>query len=98
MEQNKTALIVGMAKSGIASARLLAKHGYRVMINDMKEKIDGINITVYATQDAVESDSFGNDYDENADYSADVWDGTSATAAELAAATDETNKVVNGPK
>lgn len=38
----KTACIVGMAKSGIASARLLAKHGYRVMINDMKEKIDGL--------------------------------------------------------
>ena len=28
--------------------------------------IDGISITVYATQDTVESDSFGNDYDKNA--------------------------------
>ena len=56
--------------------------------------LTGISVTVYATQLNSEFDSFGNDYDENADYSADVWDGTSATAAELAAATDETNKVV----
>ncbi|MBQ2662397.1 MAG: UDP-N-acetylmuramoyl-L-alanine--D-glutamate ligase [Clostridia bacterium] len=41
MEQ-KTALIVGMAKSGIGSARLLAKNGYRVIINDMKSEIDGL--------------------------------------------------------
>ena len=30
--------------------------------------IDGIGITVYATQDTVENDSFGNTYDENATY------------------------------
>ena len=30
--------------------------------------LDGITITVYATQDTVESDSFGPDYDENATY------------------------------
>ena len=34
----------------------------------MNESIDGIAITVYATQDAVESDSFHNTYDENAAY------------------------------
>ena len=34
----------------------------------MNESIDGIAITVYATQDAVESDSFKNTYDENATY------------------------------
>ena len=34
----------------------------------MNESIDGIAITVYATQDAVESDSFHNTYDENATY------------------------------
>ncbi|MDO5110732.1 MAG: UDP-N-acetylmuramoyl-L-alanine--D-glutamate ligase [Clostridia bacterium] len=38
----KTALIVGMAKSGVASARLLAKDGYRVIINDMKAEIPGL--------------------------------------------------------
>ena len=30
--------------------------------------LDGITITVYATQDTVENDSFGPDYDKNADY------------------------------
>lgn len=37
--QQKTALIVGMAKSGIAAARLLYEEGYRVIINDMKPEI-----------------------------------------------------------
>ncbi|MBQ9832509.1 MAG: UDP-N-acetylmuramoyl-L-alanine--D-glutamate ligase, partial [Clostridia bacterium] len=41
MEQ-KTALIVGMARSGISSAKLLAKNGYRVIINDMKSEIEGL--------------------------------------------------------
>ena len=31
--------------------------------------IDGIGITVVATQDAVENDSYGNEYDKNAQYS-----------------------------
>ena len=56
--------------------------------------LDGIGITVYATQDTVENDSYGPEYDRNAEYPIDTWDGTSATAAELAAATDNTNKVV----
>ena len=34
----------------------------------MNESIDGIAITVYATQDTVESDSFNSTYDENATY------------------------------
>ena len=34
----------------------------------MNESIDGIAITVYATQDAVESDSFNSTYDETATY------------------------------
>ena len=41
--------------------------------------LDGITVTVYATQDTVESDSFGNTYDEKAHY-----DGEISTAAELA--------------
>ncbi|MBR0135603.1 MAG: UDP-N-acetylmuramoyl-L-alanine--D-glutamate ligase [Clostridia bacterium] len=39
----KTALIVGMAKSGIASAKLLYKKGYRIIINDLKSDIPGLN-------------------------------------------------------
>ena len=60
----------------------------------MGKTLTGIKFTVYATQDTVENDSYGNEYDENAEYPIDTWDGTSATAAELAAATDNINKVV----
>ena len=42
MERQKKALICGMAKSGVASARLLAKDGYAVTINDMKAEIPGL--------------------------------------------------------
>lgn len=48
----------------------------------MEKEIDGISITVYATQDTVESDSFGNTYDQNADGTPqyDTWyDNVSAT-------------------
>ena len=38
----KTALICGMAKSGIASAILLYRNGWNVIINDMKEDIPGL--------------------------------------------------------
>lgn len=38
----KTALIVGMAKSGIASAKLLYKNNYNVIINDLKSDIPGL--------------------------------------------------------
>ena len=38
MAQQKTALIVGMAKSGIAAARLLYENGYRV-IPDYEEEV-----------------------------------------------------------
>ena len=34
----------------------------------MNKELKGIAITVYATQDTVESDSFNNTYDENATY------------------------------
>ncbi len=43
--------------------------------NDYQDKtIDGIGITVFATQVEAEYDSFGNDYD--ADATIDLWDGT----------------------
>lgn len=38
----KTALIVGMAKSGVASAILLYKKGYNIIINDLKSDIPGL--------------------------------------------------------
>lgn len=42
MERQQTALIVGMAKSGIGAAKLLCRNGWRVIINDQKPKIDGL--------------------------------------------------------
>ncbi len=42
MEGQKRALVCGMAKSGVASARLLAEQGYAVTINDMKADIAGL--------------------------------------------------------
>ena len=38
----KTALIVGMAKSGIGAAKLLDREGWRVLVNDMKQEIPGL--------------------------------------------------------
>ena len=39
----KTALIVGMARSGVASAKLLYRNGYKVIVNDMKSMIPGLS-------------------------------------------------------
>ena len=54
------------------------------------ESIDGISINVYATQDTVENDSFGNDYDKNADGKPqfDTWYDNVATAVTVAATGD----------
>lgn len=41
-QQKKRALIVGMARSGIAAAQLLYENGYEVVINDMKSEIAGL--------------------------------------------------------
>ena len=38
----------------------------------MDMTLDGVKITVYATQDTVENDSFGSDYDANAQYPVSV--------------------------
>ena len=56
--------------------------------------LDGITITVYATQLTSEFDSFNNTYDKDAEYPIDTWKGDIAADNELAAATDNTNKVV----
>ena len=42
MSERKTALIIGMARSGIASAKLLYKNGWHVIVNDIKPEIDGL--------------------------------------------------------
>lgn len=44
--------------------------------------IDGITITVYATQDTVENDSFDNQYDKNAQYAETIAGGKEFTGTE----------------
>ena len=41
--KNKTVLIVGMAKSGIGAAKLLSREGWRVLVNDMKPEVPGLD-------------------------------------------------------
>ena len=55
--------------------------------------IEGIAITVVATQDTVESDSFGKDYDENATYPVVVSRNELNTSLTLDALKDENGKV-----
>ena len=54
------------------------------------ESIDGISINVYATQDTVENDSFGNQYDKDADGMPqfDTWYDNVATTVPVAATGD----------
>ena len=54
------------------------------------ESIDGISINVYATQDTVENDSFGNQYDKDADGTPqfDTWYDNVATTVTVAATGD----------
>ena len=57
----------------------------------MGKTLTGIKFTVYATQDTVENDSYGNEYDENAEYPIDTWNGD---IGDLASATDEDSETV----
>ena len=45
--------------------------------------IDGISITVYATQDTVEKDSNGSDYDQDAEYNPAIIEDSEAAESEL---------------
>ena len=58
-----------LAAGATSEALTIKGHMQESAGNDyMNESIDGIAITVYATQNTVESDSFHNTYDENATY------------------------------
>ena len=58
-----------LAAGATSEALTIKGHMQESAGNDyMNESIDGIAITVVATQDTVESDSFTNQYDENATY------------------------------
>ena len=55
--------------AGESNAFTIKGHMWESAGNEyMNESIDGIVITVVATQDTVESDSFGKDYDADAEY------------------------------
>ena len=60
------------------------------------EKIDGISVTVYAVQDTVESDSFGDQYDAKADGTPDIngwsWTDDVAVTGTVTAGEDTTLK------
>lgn len=49
--------------------------------------IEGIGITVFATQDTVENDSYGNQYDKNAEYRTTYVDSEATLTAAIAKAT-----------
>ena len=53
------------------------------------KSIDGIGITVYAAQDTVENDSYGNEYDQDAEYAVEV-----KTADELHKALENDEEIV----
>ena len=58
-----------LAAGATSEALTIKGHMQEAAGNDyMNESIDGITITVYATQDTVEYDSFNNTYDANATY------------------------------
>ena len=58
--------------------------------------LTGISVTVYATQLNSEFDSFGPDYDEGAEYLADVWDGTSGDLTSVTDANAMTVTIKSG--
>ena len=55
--------------------------------------IDGIGITVVPTQDTVESDSFGNDYDANAGY---LYDANAGSHVLVSSVSDIKDALANG--
>ena len=58
-----------LAAGATSEALTIKGHMQESAGNDyMNESIDGISITVVATQDTVESDSFGTQYDKDAEY------------------------------
>ena len=65
--ENFTGNLAKGAKSGVYYIKGVMK---TTAGNDYQDlTLDGITITVYATQDTVENDSYGKEYDKNAQYS-----------------------------
>ena len=77
-------LIAGTAENPSVSESFTIKgHMQETAGNDyMNKSITGIAITVYATQDTVENDSYGPDYDRQAGYATDAADLDGVTVGE----------------
>ncbi len=72
-----------LAAGAVSDALTIKGHMQESAGNEyMNEKIENIAITVYATQDTVENDSYGNDYDKDAKYTKIIPDGKTFTGKE----------------
>ena len=86
--------------SGEVSLAVGATHYFALLVhmdemagNEYKNGKVEFDLTVYATQDTVENDSFGKDYDENATYPVVVSQSQLNTSLTLDALKDENGKV-----
>ena len=72
-----------LAAGAVSDALTIKGHMQESAGNEyMNEKIENIAITVYATQDTVESDSYGNDYDKDAKHTEIIPGGKTFTGKE----------------
>ena len=96
----KTVTVGQQPVSGEVSLAVGATHYFALLVhmdelagnNYQNGKVE-FDLTVYATQDTVESDSFGKDYDENATYPVVVSQNELNTSLTLGALKDENGKV-----
>ena len=89
--ENFTGNLAKGAKSGVYYIKGVMK---TTAGNDYQDlTLDGITITVYATQDTVENDSFNNQYDKDATYPVVVSQNELNTSLTLDALKDENGKV-----
>ena len=83
-----------LAASSVTGAITISGHMKEEAGNEYQGlSIDGIGITVVATQDTVESDSFGNDYDANAEY---LYDANAGSLVLVSSVSDIKDALANG--
>lgn len=76
--------------AALSDALYIKGHMDEAAGNDYQNKtLEGLGITVYAAQDTVENDSYGNEYDQDAEYAVEV-----KTADELHKALENDDNVV----
>ena len=83
-----------LAASSVTDAITISGHMKESAGNEYQGlSIDGIGITVVATQDTVESDSFGNDYDANAEY---LYDANAESLVRVSSVSDIEDALAKG--